>query len=402
MITDLEQILSTNIKGMGRSPIRELLKLIANPNIISFAGGLPSPDTFPIHELKEIITDVMDNEAHIALQYGATEGDTLLRTMLMERYKKQGLDIALENVIVTTASQQGLDLIAKMLINRGDNIIVGLPTYLGALSAFTSYGANHIGIPMDEEGESAELMEARIKELVAAGKKPKLIYIVPDFQNPTGITMPEKRRKEIIAIAHKYDILILEDSPYRELRYEGEHQKTMYELDGTGQVILMGTFSKIFCPGFRIGWVIAHPDVLDKIVVGKQATDLCTPPFAQRIAARYMEKGLLDKNIKSIIEMYKEKQQGMLKFLKEYMPADFSWFHPEGGLFLMVKGPEHINTTELLKAAILEEQVAYVAGGAFFCDGSGKNTMRMNFSYETIAKNEEGVKRLGRFLKKHV
>jgi len=402
MITDLEQILSTNIKGMGRSPIRELLKLIANPNIISFAGGLPSPDSFPVHELKEIITDVMDNEAHIALQYGATEGDNLLRTMLMERYKKQGLDIALENVIVTTASQQGLDLIAKMLINRGDNIIVGLPTYLGALSAFNSYGANLVGIPMDAEGENANLMEDKIKELVALGKKPKLIYIVPDFQNPTGITMPEKRRKEIIAIAHKYDILILEDSPYRELRYEGEHQKTMYELDGTGQVILMGTFSKIFCPGFRIGWVIAHPDVLDKIVVGKQATDLCTPPFAQRIAARYMEKGLLDKNIKVIIEMYKIKQQAMLKLLQDNMPEGFSWIHPEGGLFLMVTGPAHINTIDLLKLAITEEQVAYVGGGAFFCDGSGQNTMRLNFSYENLTRNEEGVKRLGRFLKKHV
>lgn len=402
MITDLEQILSTNIKGMGRSPIRELLKLIANPSIISFAGGLPSPDSFPVDELKEIITDVMNKEPHIALQYGATEGDNLLREMLVQRYRKQGLDISMENVIVTTASQQGLDLIAKMLINRGDTILVGLPTYLGALSAFNSYGAKMIGVPMDAEGEDANIMEAHIKEQIAAGKKPKLIYIVPDFQNPAGITMTEKRRKEIIALAHKYDILILEDSPYRELRYEGETQKTMYELDGTGQVILMGTFSKIFCPGFRIGWIIGHPDILDKIVVGKQATDLCTPPFAQRIAARYMEKGLLDKNIKEIIKMYKGKQQLMLKLLQDNMPEGFSWIHPEGGLFLMVTGPEHINTTELLKLAITEEQVAYVAGGAFFCDGSGKNTMRLNFSYESLAKNEEGIARLGRFLKKHV
>jgi len=214
--------------------------------------------------------------------------------------------------------------------------------------------------------------------------------------------MSEKRRKEIIALAHKYDVMILEDSPYRELRYEGEHQKTMYELDGTGQVILIGTFSKIFCPGYRIGWVIGHPDVLDKIVVAKQATDLCTPAFTQRIVARYMEKGLLDKKIAQIKDMYKIKQQNMLKLLAENMPSSFSWTHPEGGLFLMAKGPEHINTTELLKDAIAEEQVAYVAGGSFFCDGSGKNTMRLNFSYETIAKNEEGIIRLGRFLKKHI
>ncbi|MBM4399692.1 MAG: PLP-dependent aminotransferase family protein [Candidatus Cloacimonetes bacterium] len=401
MITDLEQILSTNVRGMKRSAIRELLKLIENPNIISFAGGLPSPDTFPIDELKEIITDVMDKEAHIALQYGSTEGDNLLRTMLVNRYRKQGLDISLENVIVTTASQQGLDLISKIFIDRGDYIIVGLPSYLGGLSAFNSYGANLIGIPMDDEGEDPNIMEAKLKELKEMGKKPKFIYIIPDFQNPAGITMTEKRRKEIIDLAHKYDVLILEDSPYRELRYEGRHQKTMYELDGSGQVILIGTFSKIFCPGFRIGWVIGHPDILDKIVVGKQATDLCTPPFAQRIVGRYMEKGLLDIKIAQIITMYHEKQKLMLKLLEENLPECFSWIHPEGGLFLMVKGPEHINTTELLKAAITEEQVAYVAGSSFFCDGSGKNTMRLNFSYESLAKNEEGIKRLGRFLKKH-
>jgi 2-aminoadipate transaminase len=401
MIKDLNQALSTNVKGMKRSAIRELLKLIENPNIISFAGGLPSPDSFPISELKEIITDVMDKEAHIALQYGSTEGDNLLRTMLVNRYRRQGVEVSLENVIVTTASQQGLDLIAKIFIDRGDYVLVGLPSYLGGLSAFNSYGANLIGIPMDEEGEDPNIMEDKIKELQAMGKKPKFIYVIPDFQNPAGITMSENRRKEIIDLAHKYDIMILEDSPYRELRYEGSHRKTIYEMDNSGQVVLLGTFSKIFCPGFRIGWVIGHPDILDKMVVAKQATDLCTPPFTQRIVARYMEKGLLDKKIVDIIAMYQAKQQNMLKLLDEHMPKTFSWTHPEGGLFLMAKGPEHINTTELLKEAITEEQVAYVAGSSFFCDGSGTNTMRLNFSYESLAKNEEGVKRLGRFLKKH-
>jgi 2-aminoadipate transaminase len=402
MITDLEQVLSTTVKGMKRSTIRELLKLIENPNIISFAGGLPTPSSFPITELKDIIRDVMDNESHIALQYGATEGDNLLRTMLVNRYRKQGVDASLENVIITTASQQGLDLISKIFIDRGDHVILGLPSYLGGISAFNSYGAKLIGIPMDEHGENPALMEEKLKELQAIGKKPKFIYVIPDFQNPSGITMPESRRLEIIALAHKYDVMILEDSPYRELRYEGQHQKTFYELDGTGQVMLIGTFSKIFCPGFRIGWVIGHPSVLDKIVVAKQATDLCTPAFTQRIVARYMEKGLLDIKIAQIIEMYKEKQQHMLKLLEENMPEGFSWIHPEGGLFLMVKGPEHLDTTELLKAAIEEEQVAYVGGSSFFCDGSGKNTMRINFSYETLAKNEEGIKRLGRLLKKHI
>jgi len=402
MITDLDQILATNIKTMKRSAIRELLKLIANPEIISFAGGLPSPASFPVSELKTIISEVMDNEAHVALQYGATEGDNLLRTMLVNRYRKQGVEVSLENVIVTTASQQGLDLIAKILIDRGDYVIVGLPSYLGGLSAFNSYGANLIGIPMDEEGEDPNILEAKLKELQGMGKKPKFIYLIPDFQNPAGVTMTEKRRLEIIALAHKYDVLILEDSPYRELRYEGKEQRTIYELDGTGQVVLLGTFSKIFCPGYRIGWVIGHPDVLDKMVVAKQATDLCTPAFTQRIVARYMEKGLLDKKIEEIKVMYKEKQQNMLQLLKDNMPESFTWTHPEGGLFLMAKGPEHIDTTELLKAAITEEKVAYVAGSSFFCDGGGKNTMRLNFSYETLAKNKEGIERLGRFLKKHI
>jgi 2-aminoadipate transaminase len=401
MITDLDQILSTNIKGMKRSAIRELLKLIENPNIISFAGGLPSPETFPVSDLKSVIDDVMDKEAHIALQYGSTEGDNLLRTMLVNRYRHQGVDVSLENIIITTASQQGLDLLAKMLINRGDTVIVGLPSYLGGLSAFNSYGAELIGVPLDDEGENPEIMESKLIELVKAGRKPKFIYIIPDFQNPAGITMSEKRRKEIIALAHKYDVLIIEDSPYRELRYEGEHQKTLYELDGTGQVVILGTFSKIFCPGFRIGWVVGHPDVLDKIVVGKQATDLCTPPFTQRIAARFMERGLLTPKIEQIRQLYKEKRINMLKALDEHMPSSFSWTKPEGGLFMMVKGPEGIDTTQLLKEAIVEEQVAYVAGSSFFCDGSGKNTMRLNFSYETIEKNNEGISRLGRFLKKH-
>ncbi len=400
MITDLNDILSTNIKGMKRSAIRELLKFLGQPGLISFSGGFPSPATFPTVELKEIINEVMDKEAAFALQYGATEGDTLLRTMLVNRYKASGVDMSIDNMIITTASQQALDLIAKMFINRGDYVIVGLPSYLGGLSAFNSYGANMIGIPMDEEGEDPAIMEAYLKELCAKGQKPKFIYLIPDFQNPAGVTMTERRRKEILQLAYKYDVLIIEDSPYRELRYEGETQKTIYELDGTGHVVLLGTFSKIFCPGFRIGWVVGHPDVLDKIVVGKQATDLCTPPFTQRIAARYIEKGYLDPKIVQITEMYAEKQKVMLDSLAKYMPEEVTWTHPEGGLFLMAKGPEDLDTNALLLDCIKEANVAYVAGNSFFCDGKGYNTMRLNFSYESLEKNVEGCQRLGSFLKK--
>lgn len=400
MITDLQDVLSTNIKGMKRSAIRELLKFLGTPGLISFSGGFPSPATFPTAELKDIINDVMDHEAAFALQYGATEGDILLRTLLVERYKAAGVDMSIDNMIITTASQQALDLIAKMFLNRGDYVLVGLPSYLGGLSAFNSYGANMVGIPMDAEGEDPVIMEEKLKELIAMGKKPKFIYLIPDFQNPAGVTMTENRRREILQLAYKYDVLIIEDSPYRELRYEGKPQKTIYELDGTGHVVLLGTFSKIFCPGFRIGWVVGHPDVLDKIVVGKQATDLCTPPFTQRIAARYIERGYLDPKIAEISTMYAEKQKVMLDSLQKYMPEEFSWTHPEGGLFLMAKGPEHLDTNALLLECIKEANVAYVAGTSFFCDGSGKNTMRLNFSYESIEKNVEGCQRMGAFFKK--
>lgn len=402
MITDLQNVLSTNTRSMKRSAIRELLKFLGKPGLISFSGGFPAPASFPVEELKGIIAEVMETEAAFALQYGATEGDILLRTMMVNRYKAKGVDISIENMIITTASQQALDLIAKIFIDRGDTVIVGLPSYLGGLSAFNSYGADMIGIPMDDEGEDPEIMEAKIKEAIARGKKPKFIYVIPDFQNPAGMTMSEKRRREVIEIAHKYDILIIEDSPYRELRYEGEDQRTIYELDGTGQVVLLGTFSKIFCPGFRIGWVVGHEDVLDKIVVAKQATDLCTPPFTQRIAARYIEKGFLDPKIKMISAMYQAKQKVMLDSLQEYMPEEFSWIKPQGGLFLMAKGPEYIDTGALLLDCIKEQNVAYVAGTSFFCNGKGQNTMRLNFSYESEEQNREGCRRLGTFLKQAI
>jgi len=398
MISDLDSVFSQNVKGMRKSQIRELLKLIADPSIISFAGGLPSPESFPIEELKVIIDEMMSTEAHIALQYGATEGDTLLRTLLVNRYRKQGLDISLENLITTTASQQGLDLLAKIFINRGDKVIVGLPSYLGGLSAFNAYGADMIGIPLDDHGMMPDKLEEKLEELKQKGLKPKFIYIIPDFQNPTGITMPESRRKIILELARKYDVLIAEDSPYRELRFMGEHQQTFYSMDNTGHVIMLGTFSKIFAPGFRIGWVIAHEVIVDKFVVAKQATDLCTPPFTQRIVARYMEKGLLDKNIEKIIAMYKYKREKMIEDFQTYMPEGVSWTEPEGGLFLFLRLPEHMNSEELFKKAI-EEKVAFVIGSAFYCDGSGKNTMRINFSYCSAEKNNEGVKRLAKVIK---
>lgn len=399
MISDFQQILSTNVKGMKRSAIRELLKLTGDPEIISFAGGLPSPDSFPIEQLKEIVNEVLDEDGALALQYGATEGDKKLRELLVAHYQGEGFDITLDNIMITTASQQGLDLLAKVFIDRGDKIIVGLPSYLGGLSAFNSYGAVPVGIKFDDKGMRADMLEATLAEMKEKGEKPKFIYIIPDFQNPAGVTMPECRRKEIIAIAKKYDVLIVEDSPYKELRFEGEHQKTLFALDNSGHVITLGTFSKIFVPGFRIGWVIAHPEVLDKFVVAKQATDLCTSPFVQKISAKYLEKGYYAQNLKKTIAMYKEKKDVMMKAFDEYMPEGVTWTRPEGGLFLFLNLPEHMDSEELFMEA-LKEKVAFVIGHVFHCDGSGKNTMRINFSYATKEQIVEGVKRLANAIKK--
>lgn len=394
----LEELLSQNAKGMKKSVIRELLKLTAKPEIISFAGGLPSPDSFPVNELKEVIDEVMKNEARIALQYGASEGDPLLIREILKHSQKGGMDVTEENIVITTASQQGLDFIAKLFIDRGDKVIVELPSYVGGLGAFNAYGAEMIGVPQDAEGMSAVALEKKLAELKVKGEKPKFIYIVPDFQNPAGMTMTLERRKRIIEIAHQYEVLIIEDSPYRELRFEGESVPTLYSLDDQGQVILLGTFSKIFAPGFRIGWMLANPSIIEKIVIAKQSADLCSPPFTQRIIARFMEKGYLDRNIEKIIKMYRQKRDWMMEAFEKYMPEGVTWTRPEGGLFLLVTVPEHIDTDKLFHQAI-EHNVAFVVGSAFHCDDSGHNTMRINFSYPTQQQIDEGVKRLAQAIK---
>ena len=401
MISDLEQIYSTNIKGMKKSVIRELLKLTQRPEVISFAGGLPAPESFPVEQLKEISCEVLENDGPAALQYGATEGVTELRQLMVDRYNSLGMDIELKNLVITTSSQQGLDLLAKIFINRGDKVICGLPSYLGGLGAFTSYGAEMIGIKFDENGMRADLLDEKLAELKSEGVKPKFIYIIPDFQNPAGITMPESRRLEIIDIAKKYDILIVEDSPYREVRFEGKAQRTIFELDGTGQVILLGTFSKIFVPGFRIGWVVAHEKIVDKFVVAKQSTDLCTPTLNQKIVHKYIEKGYFDQNLKEIIKQYHKKRDNMLQAFRDYMPKGVSWTEPEGGLFLFLTLPEGMDAESLFRKAI-ENNVAFVLGSVFHCDGSGKNTMRINFSFMPMDKTTEGVKRLAKAIKEEM
>ncbi len=400
MYPNLDNYFSDMSKRAKKSAIRELLKLTKEPGIISFAGGLPAPETFPVEELREVTDEVLKKEAAFSLQYGTTEGDDLLREQLVKRYQEMGLKITKENLVITTASQQSLDFLGRVFINKGDKVIVEFPSYLGALQAFNAFGASPIGIPSDEHGMDPKLLEAKLAELAANGEQVKFMYIIPDFQNPSGVTMPEFRRKEIIEIAHKYHVLIVEDSPYRELRFEGEAQPTIYQLDKEGTTITLGTFSKIFVPGFRIGWVIADPKIIDKFVTTKQSVDLCTPPFVQRIAARYMEKGLFSTKLGDIIKLYKHKKDLMMDCFEKYLPEGVKWTNPEGGLFLFVYLPEHMDAEKLFKIAIANK-VAFVLGTVFYCDGSGKNTLRINFSYCSDEQIVEGVKRLGQAIREY-
>ncbi len=396
MVNDLEGLFSTNAKRMKKSVIRELLKLTRRPEIISFAGGLPDPEAFPIAEVIEIVEVVLKREGKTALQYSPTEGDPKLKDELIAYHEREnGVKLTPDNIVVTVASQQALDLVGKCFIDIGDPVIVGRPTYIGGLSAFYNYGASMIGVSLDEGGMRMDLLDDELRKLRDAGQRPKFIYVIPDFQNPAGLTMGESRRLELIDLARRYDALILEDSPYRELRYAGESVKTIYALEGTGQVVGLHTFSKILFPGMRLGWVIGDEAVIQKLVIAKQATDLCTPAFTQAIVAEIMSRGLLTKVIERAKGIYSEKRAVMLDALDEYMPKmpGLEWTKPEGGLFLWVTLPESMNADELFYDAI-EHNVAFVIGSAFDCTGLQKNTMRLNFSFPTKEEIVEGVKRL--------
>ncbi|WP_282015276.1 PLP-dependent aminotransferase family protein [Marinifilum flexuosum] len=397
MISDLKGTFSNISNNIKRSAIREILKLTQNPEVISFAGGLPAPESFPVDNLDEIISTMLKEEGAEVLQYDATEGVTELRELLLKRYQNEGVQCELDNMIVTTGSQQGLDLVGKVFVNQGDVVICGLPSYLGGISAFQAYGAKMEGVPMDENGMSAELLEAKLIELAEQGIKPKFIYIIPDFQNPTGITMPESRRLEIIALAHKYDVLIVEDCPYREVRFEGEPQRMMYDLDNDDHVMTLGTFSKTFAPGLRIGWILGPKEVNDKIVIAKQSSDLCTPTFVQKLAVRYMKSEHFEANLKKTIDLYHQRRDVMLSEMEKCMPEGVKWTHPEGGMFLFITLPENMDALELFHKAI-EKKVAFVTGNVFYCDGGGTNTMRLNFSYVNNEKAITGIQRLAQII----
>ena len=387
-----DNIYSEDVGSFFRSPVREIFKKVDLNAIYSFAGGYPSADTFPLEEIKRTMAEVIDKYGSKAFQYGATQGVPELREAVAKR-----CGVPVERVQITSSSQQGIDVCTRVLVDPGDVVLTSSPSYLGALQSFRSYRADIRGVKHDGDLKTfRQEYEGMIAAVKAEGKKIKFLYMIPDFQNPSGESLTLEERKMLVELAQKHDFLIVEDSPYRELRYEGEHIPTMYSLD-PDRVIHLGSFSKIFAPGFRLGWAIAHPDILDKIYVCKQSLDLCPPIFDQYVAAEFLESGRLDENLAKSIALYKDKRDHLLNLLAEYMPEGIRWTHPDGGLFLFLTMPEGFEAVKFYDKA-LDAGVAYVAGEFFHPDGSGKNTMRMNFSFMTKERMTEGVKLLSRLL----
>ena len=391
-----DELFSKDVGSFFRSPVREIFKKVDLNAIYSFAGGYPSAETFPLEEIRSTMSEVIDRYGSKAFQYGATQGVPELREAVAKRY-----GVPVERVQITSSSQQGIDVCTRVLVNPGDVILTSSPSYLGALQSFRSYRADIRGVKHETDIETFEkAYEDVITQVKSDGKKIKFLYMIPDFQNPSGESLSLEERRMLVSLAQKYDFLIVEDSPYRELRYEGEHIPTMYSLD-PDRVIHLGSFSKIFAPGFRLGWAIAHPEILDKIYVCKQSLDLCPPIFDQYLAAEFLNSGRLDANLEKSIALYKSKRDLLLSLLEEYMPEGVSWTHPEGGLFLFLTMPEGFEAVKFYDKA-LDAGVAYVAGEFFHPDGSGKNTMRMNFSFMNPEKITEGVRLLAELLRDEI
>ena len=390
---------------MGSSVIRELLKYTEQPDLISFAGGLPAPDVFPVDEFADACQRVLRDLGAQALQYGTTEGYIPLREMIARHSARYGIDITPDNILITSGSQQALDLLGKIFINRGDRILVEAPTYLGALQAWNAYGAEYVSVPMDEDGMMADALE----EALRTG--PKFIYVLPNFQNPTGVTLSLERRHKLIELADRYGVPIIEDDPYGQLRYEGDHLPSVVVLDGQyrdncqnvyhGNVIYLSTFSKILAPGVRLTWIIAPPEVIRKLVLAKQGADLHTSTFNQMVAYEVSHGGFLDRHIHLIRRIYKERRDVMLAAMDAYFPPGVDWTQPKGGLFLWGILPETINTNELIKVAV-ERKVAFVPGTPFYPNGGGKNTMRLNFSNASSENILEGIARLSRVIQEAI
>lgn len=402
MQTPWEYRYAHRMHSMGSSIIRELLKYAEQPGIISFAGGLPAPEVFPLKEFRDACNTVLAEQGAQALQYSTTEGHLPLREMIARHATRYMVDVTPDNILITSGSQQALDFVGRLFVNRGDYIVVESPTYLGALQAWNAYGAQYIPVPVDSDGMMVDQLEEALR------KGPKFIYVLPNFQNPSGVTMSLERRQKVIELADKYGVPIVEDDPYGQLRYEGEHIPSLVHLDSeyhgcdggcySGNVIYLSTFSKLLAPGLRLAWVIAPEQVIRKLVITKQGADLHTASFNQYVAYEVGKGGFLDEHVKYIRAVYKERRDVMLEMMEEMFPPEVTWTRPAGGMFLWGIMPEHMDAAEVLKVA-LQRKVAFVPGEAFHATGGGKNTMRINFSYSNPDTIREGITRLGLTLK---
>lgn len=388
---DYSKFYSLDAFNFMRSPVRDIFKAVDLSSIHSFAGGYPSADTFPLEKIEELTTTVVEKYGAKALQYGPTQGIPELREAISARY-----DVPAENILISTSSQQGIDVCARIMLDPDDIVLTANPTYLGAIQSFKSYRAQIVGLNLTSSFQAAAEREKQIESLVREGKKIKFFYIIPDFQNPSGETLSLAGRSELVALARKYDFMIVEDSPYRELRYEGDPVATIYSL-APERTIHLCSFSKIFAPGLRLGWIVAAENILNKIYECKQSLDLCAPIFDQYLMVEFMNSGMLEENLPKSIELYRKKRDLMLSLLEKYMPKGVSWTHPEGGLFLFLTLPEDMDTVALYEKA-LKAGVAYVAGSFFYVDGSHRNTLRLNFSFIETSRMEEGIQILASLL----
>lgn len=407
MSTLWESRYSLRARECKSSTIRELLKLCEQPEMISFAGGLPAAEVFPVQRFQQACQKVLATNAGSALQYGATEGYEPLREMIARHMARYAILAKVENVLITSGSQQALDLIGKLLINSGDRVLVEAPTYLGALQAFNGYGAQYLSVPIDDDGLCTELLEPSLR------LGPKFMYILPNFQNPAGVTLSEQRRHQLILLADKYGIPIVEDDPYGQLRYEGEHIAPLVVLDrenvrrdhgfSIGNVIYLSTFSKTLAPGLRLGWIVAPPTIISKLVQLKQGADLHTSTFIQCVAFEVAREGFLDQHVKLIRGVYRERRDVMLQALEEFFPPEVTWTHPQGGLFLWVTLPEGMDSQSLFRSA-LAENVAFVPGDSFYA-GNGPEScrhLRLNFSHPNPEQIREGIRRLSVAVKRQL
>ena len=390
---------SEEAKSLHASDIREILKVTENPEIISFAGGLPAPELFPIDEMMKVDVEILKKEGRQAVQYSTTEGYVPLRKQIAKRMKTSfHTDCTYEDIIITAGSQQGLSLLGQLFLNEGDIVLVESPTYMGATTAFAVNFPQFVEVETDDKGMVPEALEAAIEKY---GDRVRLMYVIPEFQNPTGITWPVERRKAFMDIVNRYDFPVLEDDPYGELRYDGDKVPSLKSMDTKGNIIFLGSFSKILMPGLRIAWMVADPVIIDKVVKLKQAVDLQASSFGQRQTSYYIDMFDLDEHVEKIKALYKKRRDLMCESMKKYFPEGITFTYPEGGLFTWVTLPEGMDAKELMPK-VLAKNVAYVPGGPFYPHGGHANHFRLNYSNMPEDRIVEGIKRLAKVLKEEL